>query len=43
MTDALTGISNRLGWDEALASEQARASRRGLWTGLVEVDLDELK
>jgi diguanylate cyclase (GGDEF)-like protein len=43
VTDALTGISNRLGWDEALASEQARASRRGLWTGLVSVDLDELK
>lgn len=43
VTDGLTGISNRLGWDEALASEQARASRRGLWTGLVSVDLDELK
>jgi diguanylate cyclase (GGDEF)-like protein len=43
VTDALTGITNRLGWEEALASEQARASRRGLWTGLVSVDLDELK
>ncbi len=43
VTDALTGITNRLGWDEALASEQARASRRGLWTGLVAVDLDDLK
>ncbi|HSP37738.1 MAG TPA: diguanylate cyclase [Frankiaceae bacterium] len=43
VTDALTGITNRLGWNEALASEQARASRRGLWTGVVSVDLDELK
>lgn len=43
VTDALTGITNRLGWDEALAGEQARASRRGLWTGLVAVDLDDLK
>jgi diguanylate cyclase (GGDEF)-like protein len=39
----LTGITNRLGWEEALASEQARAARRGLWTGVVSVDLDELK
>jgi diguanylate cyclase (GGDEF)-like protein len=43
VTDALTGITNRLGWEEALASEQARAARRGLWTGVVSVDLDELK
>jgi diguanylate cyclase len=43
VTDALTGITNRLGWDEALESEQSRASRRGLWTGLVSVDLDDLK
>jgi diguanylate cyclase (GGDEF)-like protein len=43
VTDALTGIANRLGWNEALESEQARASRRGLRTGLVSVDLDDLK
>src|SRR4051812_7833404 len=39
----MTGISNRLGWEEALDSEQARATRRGLSTGVVVIDLDELK
>jgi diguanylate cyclase (GGDEF)-like protein len=43
VTDGLTGLDNRLGWDEALISEQSRATRRQLWTGLVSVDLDELK
>ncbi len=43
VTDALTGITNRAGWEEALGSEHARAVRRGLWTGLVSLDLDELK
>lgn len=43
VTDALTGITNRAGWEDALDSEHARAVRRGLWTGLVSLDLDELK
>jgi PleD family two-component response regulator len=33
VTDGLTGITNRAGWEEALGSEHARALRRGLWTG----------
>ncbi|MDQ1630089.1 MAG: hypothetical protein QOC80_61 [Frankiaceae bacterium] len=43
VTDGLTGITNRAGWEEALGSEHARALRRGLWTGLVSLDLDDLK
>jgi diguanylate cyclase (GGDEF)-like protein len=43
VTDALTGVTNRRGWEEALTSEEARANRRGLRTGLISLDLDDLK
>lgn len=39
MTDALTGLSNRRGWDEALAA----VASRGVPCGMVVVDLDGLK
>lgn len=41
--DPLTGLANRRGWDEALARECARASRRGETFSLLLIDLDQLK
>ncbi|WP_380165100.1 GGDEF domain-containing protein [Jannaschia sp. R86511] len=41
--DALTGLSNRRGWLTALAREDARASRSHTPSGVIALDLDELK
>jgi diguanylate cyclase (GGDEF)-like protein len=42
-TDALTGLANRRGWDEALAGEDARCKRHGLDAQVIAVDVDFLK
>ncbi len=42
-TDHTTGLANRRGWDAAIAMEEARAARYGNPTGVVIVDLDDLK
>lgn len=42
-TDAMTGLLNRRGWDEAVAAEEARARRYGNPTSIIIVDLDGLK
>ncbi|WP_165865770.1 sensor domain-containing phosphodiesterase [Vallicoccus soli] len=42
-TDVLTGVGNRRAWDEALAHEEARATRYAGDVALVVVDLDGLK
>ncbi|MDQ2075887.1 sensor domain-containing diguanylate cyclase [Marinimicrobium sp. ABcell2] len=43
MTDVMTGLLNRRGWDEAVATEEARARRYGSPVGVVILDLDQLK
>lgn len=42
-TDALTGLGNRLMWEDALAVEQARWERHARPLVLLSVDLDDLK
>lgn len=42
-TDALTGLLNRRGWEEAVAGEQARIEREGRSVGVLSLDLDRLK
>jgi diguanylate cyclase (GGDEF)-like protein len=42
-TDALTGVLNRRGWDEALAREEDRCRRHELDAAVFVIDLDELK
>jgi diguanylate cyclase (GGDEF)-like protein/PAS domain S-box-containing protein len=42
-TDALTGLVNRRGFDEALAAEIARVRRAGTSVGLLLVDVDRFK
>jgi len=42
-TDGLTGIGNRLAWDEAIASESARIARVPRPAAVLSADLDELK
>ena len=42
-TDALTGITNRRGFDEALASEWRRAKRNGHSLALAMLDVDHFK
>ena len=42
-TDALTGLVNRRGFDEALAAEIARIRRTGTSVGLLIVDVDRFK
>lgn len=42
-TDALTGLLNRRGWEEAIASEQARIEHAGRGAGVLLLDLDRLK
>ena len=42
-TDALTGLINRRGFDEALAREQARRERGGAPPALLLVDIDHFK
>lgn len=41
--DALTGLVNRRGWEEALAAELARARRTGAPLSVLMLDLDGLK
>lgn len=43
LTDPLTGLSNRRGWDRALAAEERRRRRYGGPAAVIVVDLDELK
>jgi diguanylate cyclase (GGDEF)-like protein len=43
ITDCLTGIFNRHGWESVIAHEEARASRYGSPTGIAVLDLDNLK
>lgn len=42
-TDALTGLSNRRGWNNALAQETERCHRYHEPAGIICLDLDELK
>jgi len=43
MTDHLTGLLNRWGWEVALAAEESRCQRHGRSAVVAVVDLDELK
>ena len=43
VTDELTGLSNRRGFDDALAAEVERAKRFGTDLGLVLIDIDDFK
>ncbi len=42
-TDALTGLFNRHGWEQSIATEEARAKRYGSSACVLIVDLDGLK
>lgn len=43
LTDPLTGIYNRRGWDQLLAAEESRCRRYGHPACIVSIDLDGLK
>lgn len=43
LTDHLTGVANRRGWDDALRVEEARCERLGSNAAVFVIDLDELK
>ncbi len=43
MTDSMTGLYNRRGWDRLVAAEEARCRRFGHPACMVSIDLDELK
>ena len=43
LTDPLTGLANRRGWDRALDAEERRRRRYGGPASVIVVDLDELK
>ncbi|MBX9961831.1 MAG: sensor domain-containing diguanylate cyclase [Burkholderiales bacterium] len=43
MTDQLTGLYNRRGWDRLLASEEERCMRYGHPAAVLIIDLDDLK
>jgi diguanylate cyclase (GGDEF)-like protein len=43
LTDALTGLANRRGWEVALAAEEERCRRYGATACVVAVELDGLK
>ena len=43
LTDALTGIANRRGFDQALLHEWSRASRSGTQMALLMIDVDSFK
>jgi len=43
LTDALTGLANRRGWEQALAAEEERCRRYGATACVVAVELDGLK
>jgi diguanylate cyclase (GGDEF)-like protein len=42
-TDMLTGLSNRRGWDQAVAQAEAKCTREGLNACVIVIDLDGLK
>ena len=43
MTDKLSGLYNRRGWDQFLAREDLRCQRYGHPVGMISIDLDNLK
>lgn len=43
MTDKLTGLLNRRGWDQFVAQSEARCQREGLNACVIVIDLDGLK
>ena len=43
MTDTLTGLANRRGWDRAVAESEIRCQREGLNACVIVADLDGLK
>lgn len=43
LSDGLTGLANRRGWDQQMAEEEARARRYGTPLCIVAVDLDDIK
>jgi diguanylate cyclase (GGDEF)-like protein len=43
MTDIMTGLVNRRGWDRAVAASEARCQREGLNACVIVIDLDGLK
>jgi len=43
MSDHLTGLYNRRGWETLLVQEEARCKRFGLPAGIFSIDLDDLK
>ncbi len=43
LTDSLTGLYNRRGWDQLLAAEESRCSRYAHPACIVSIDLDDLK
>lgn len=43
LTDTLTGLHNRRGWDQLLASEEERCRRYGHPAAVIIIDLNELK
>jgi diguanylate cyclase (GGDEF)-like protein len=43
LTDALTGVYNRRGWDQLLAAEECRCRRLGNPASVLSIDLDGLK
>jgi len=43
LTDAMTGLYNRSGWDQLMAKEEGRCRRHGSSCAVIMVDLDELK
>lgn len=43
MTDGLTGLYNRRGWDRLIAAEEARCKRYGHPACLISIDVDRLK
>ncbi len=43
LSDALTGLTNRRGWDELLSREESRAKRYGDPATVIVIDLDGLK
>jgi diguanylate cyclase (GGDEF)-like protein len=43
MTDVLTGLYNRRGWDQLIAAEESRSQRYGHPAGVFSIDVDDLK
>ncbi len=43
LTDALTGVANRRRWQQVLAAEDQRCARYGSSSGVIVVDVDDLK